>query len=561
MAGKGETRGRNSGRVGTHVGDHGRVFEPVMNINVSHSTTDAPAVSGMLSGAVCGDVFASPSSKAVLEGIKAVSGDKGALLIVKNYTGDRLNFGRALAKARAEGHVPKIEMVVVADDCGIPRNKSMAGRRGLAGTVFVHKIAGHFAGLGRPLDSVAKIANQVAQNVGTVGFSLSPCSIPGKSPAFTLGPDEIEVALGIHGEAGVSRMKIKTSAELAKLCVDMILSEENDRGYLPVDPQNDDQVVLMVNNLGGTSALEIGIVVNDAVQYLSSRGLPPIRIYAGTFMTSLEMQGVQICLLRVPRGEIGEQFLEGLDGETDAMAWPRSWDQSVKDLAVPLSPMTESSSGQKPPFTGSSGPAQTSYAASMALAVCRSLIDAEPDITLFDQIAGDGDAGNTIAAGASAVIEAINGGKVGASGDMSSFIRDVSAVCEDTMGGSFGAVLCIFLDTVAGHLREHGSASPTTKELADAVLAGTAAARHIGGANPGDRTMVDALVPFAQTLRESLSLEKAATAAKEGAEFTKTLRSARLGRASYLVGKTLDVPDPGAHAVAVAVLAAAGVKA
>jgi dihydroxyacetone kinase len=497
---------------------------------------------GMLSAAVCGDVFASPSASAVLEGLNAVSGDKGTLVIVKNYTGDRLNFGRAAKRAEAEGG--KVKMVVIGDDCGIPKTERFAGRRGLVGTVLVEKIAGWAAASGKSLDKVTELAQLVADNCGTVGFSLTTCSIPGKSPAFHLEAGEIELALGIHGESGVKSLKMTTSAELVKICVDMILSTDPDRNYLPFDIPNGDRTVLVVNNLGGTTNLELGIAVNDTISYLTSLNLAPTRTYAGTFMTSLEMAGIQICLLRVPRGEKGEEMLAALDAETDAMAWPRFHDPAeFKDL-IPMVPTPEQ------PVISATHPHATHHIAhSIAHSIAKTLLEAEPELTRLDQLVGDGDAGLTIASGATAVLRALETGHI-STHTLSSFAKDLSEVLEHHMGGSFGAVLCIFLDSFAGYLRPGLSG---TLEIAQAVEIGMRAVCEIGGAKPGDRTMVDALEPFARVLKETGELGKAVEAARKGAEGTGGMKKARMGRSSYLVGKELDVPDPGAWAVLLAV--------
>lgn len=512
-------------------------------------------VPGMLSAAVCGDVFASPSSSAVLEGIKSVAGKKGVLLVVKNYTGDRLNFGRAAMKAKSEGILDKVEMVVVGEDCGIPRTESFAGRRGLVGTVLVEKIAGHVASLGKSLEEVTAMAQLAADNVGTVGFSLSPCSIPGKSPAFSLESDEIELALGIHGEPGIKRMNIQPAKDLVRICIDMILSEEADRNYLPVDKAAGDRVALVVNNLGGTSGLELAVVVNDAVTYLDELGLSPVRTFAGAWMTSLEMQGVQICLLRLPAGKQGDQLVEALDGETDAMAWPRVVDAEALKNLVATKPVSVVSTPQPSTTATTEG---SSYLTSLALAISNTVLAAEPDLTRFDQLSGDGDAGNTIASGAKSIISAINSQKL-VDQDPANFVRNVSELCEHSMGGSFGAVLCIFLDSLSAGLR--GAGDKVSKEkFAEALSEAAESVSRIGGARPGDRTMVDALEPFARTFKETLDLNKAVIAARAGADGTKDMKSARMGRASYLVGKELDSPDPGAHAVALAVQAAAAVQ-
>src|SRR6185437_3610915 len=206
---------------------------------------------GMLSAAVAGEVFTSPSTDAVLDAIRAVAGAAGALLIVKNYTGDRFNFGLAAEIARAEG-IPT-EMVIVADDVALSARGEHAGRRGLAGTVLVHKIAGAAAAAGRPLAEVARIAREVAASLGTMGVALTPCTVPAAGkPGFELGDGEIEWGLGIHGEPGVERGAMASAdAIVGKLLARIV----NDLGL-----RAGERVALLVNNLGGTPTSELSIV-------------------------------------------------------------------------------------------------------------------------------------------------------------------------------------------------------------------------------------------------------------------------------------------------------------
>src|SRR5690242_6687478 len=240
---------------------------------------------GMLSAAVAGEVFTSPSAESVYAAIKAVAGKPGVLLIVKNYTGDRLNFGLAAEMARAEGI--EVEMVVVGDDVATASMKETAGRRGIAGTVLVHKIAGAAAAEGQSLAAVRRAASDAAESVATMGLSLAPGIVPavGK-PNFVLSDEEIELGLGIHGEPGIKRMPLDRSDALVDLLVNAICSVQK--------PQRGHRAVLLINNLGATTGMELAIVARHALRALRERGIVIERSYSGTFMSSLETAGISL---------------------------------------------------------------------------------------------------------------------------------------------------------------------------------------------------------------------------------------------------------------------------
>lgn len=244
---------------------------------------------GMLSAAVSGNVFASPSPDRVLEGIRLANTGKGVLLVIKNYSGDIMNFSMAQELAEMED-IP-VRAVVVRDDVAVQDSTVSTGRRGIAGTVFVHKCAGAKAAVGGDLDEVATVAQKVADNVRSMGFAMSPCVLPGVGkPGFTLGDDEIEVGMGIHGEPGVERTNMKSAKEIAKILVDKILADYD---------FTDSEVALMINGLGGSPLMELYIIENDVRNYLDEKGIKVYRTYVGNFMTSLEMMGCSVSLLKL----------------------------------------------------------------------------------------------------------------------------------------------------------------------------------------------------------------------------------------------------------------------
>jgi dihydroxyacetone kinase-like protein len=245
---------------------------------------------GMLDAAVAGTVFTSPTPDQIFEAIKAVNGGKGVLLVIKNYTGDVLNFNMAAEMAEAEGI--KTEKVVVNDDVAVENSTFTSGRRGIAGTLLVHKIAGAKAEAGGTLEEVKAVAEKVIANVRSMGMAISPCTVPeaGK-PSFTLKDDEIEIGIGIHGEPGIMREKIRPANEI----VDQLLG----RIFDDMSLKQGDEVAMLVNGLGSTPLMELFVANRRAAEVLASKGINVAKTTVGNFMTSLEMGGFSISLLKL----------------------------------------------------------------------------------------------------------------------------------------------------------------------------------------------------------------------------------------------------------------------
>lgn len=244
---------------------------------------------GMLDAAVAGNVFASPSPDRILRGIKEANQGKGVLLIIKNYSGDVLNF--EMAKELAEFEDIQVESVIVRDDVAVPESTYSTGRRGIAGTVFVHKIAGAMAERGSSLEEVKLIAEKTISNLRSIGMAMSPCILPGiGKPGFELNDDEIGIGIGIHGEPGVEKTKILSASALADLLLNKILE---DYDYLNSD------VAIIVNGLGATPISELYILTNEIQRLLIENNITPNRTFVGNFMTSLEMDGCSISLLKL----------------------------------------------------------------------------------------------------------------------------------------------------------------------------------------------------------------------------------------------------------------------
>ncbi|NWT54605.1 TKFC cyclase, partial [Erythrocercus mccallii] len=494
---------------------------------------------GMLTGVVAGTVFASPSVGSVLAAIRAVTqaGAAGVLLIVKNYTGDRLNFGMALERARAEG--ADVRMVVVGDDCAFT-TLGKAGRRGICGTVLIHKIAGALAEAGASLDEIEKKVMAAAKVMGTLGLSLSPCSIPGSKPSFQLAEDEMELGLGIHGEAGVRRMKVLPADKAVETMLKHMTDPSN-ASRLSLTPGS--SVVLVVNNLGGLSCLELGIVAGAAVRCLENRGICIARALVGSFMTALEMAGVSLTLMLVD-----EELVKLIDAKTTAMAWPNL-------LAGPATTRREEvpapvEGPRKTQDETGIGPG-TARVQRVLERVCSTLLDMQDKLNELDRGAGDGDCGHTHARAAQAIREWMNSQPPPAA--PAQLLSALADVVLEQMGGSSGVLYGLFLTAAARSL--HGRSDSLA--WADAMDAGIEAMQRYGGAAPGDRTMLDSLFAAAQALHSLRSpganllqvLEAAVQSAEAAAEATRHME-AGAGRASYIRSSRLEQPDPGAVAVA-----------
>jgi dihydroxyacetone kinase len=486
---------------------------------------------GMLDAAVAGDVFTSPSADAVLAALRAVAGPAGALLVVKNYTGDRLNFGLAAELARAEG-LP-VETVVVADDVALHDTVEPARRRGIAGTVLVHKVAGAVAAAGAPLAEVAREAAAAAAALGTMGVALGPCTVPAAGrPGFTLGEDELELGLGIHGEQGVRRVPMQPADALVDTLLTTIVEDRR--------ISSGDRVVLLVNGLGGTPPMELAIVARRALAVLRGAGVRVERAWSGTFLSALEMPGCSLSLMRVDDARLAR-----LDAATTAPAWPGAGRVAAERAPRPVAPVRV-----EPVEAGAARPGMEHFKKA-ALAVAGALEAAEPRLTALDSAAGDGDLGLSLARGA----EAIRALPESSWTSPSRALAAMGQALRRAIGGSSGPFYATALLRAARRLSE---GPVDAAAWAEAFRIAVDAVSELGGARPGDRTMLDALRPaadaFAGAVKAGQSVADAWAAcvreAEQGAEATSRMQP-RLGRASYLGERAVGVPDAGAAAVVV----------
>nr|XP_020479928.1 triokinase/FMN cyclase [Monopterus albus] len=494
---------------------------------------------GMLSAAVAGGVFASPPSASILAAILCLhnAGASGVLLIVKNYTGDRLNFG--LAAEQARNHGVTVDMVIVAEDCAFDQ-PSKAGRRGLCGTMLMHKLAGALAEEGCSLDQIVSKVTEVLKGIGTLGVSLSPCSVPGCVPSFDLPPGDMELGLGIHGEAGVKRSKVASADEVVKTMIDHMTNPDS-QSQLPL--KSGDSVILCVNNLGALSCLEMSVVTRAAVMCLEHREVVVARVMSGSFMTSLEMAGVSLTLMRAD-----QETLKLFDAKPTAPAWPNLSSMCVTRRSYISDPPAMNTRPQDDTYP--QGPLSPVMRKTLER-VCSTLLEKQEELNSLDRASGDGDCGNTHAQAAKAIQEWMQDHMFpGCPGQLLSVL---AGLVQEKMGGSSGALYSLFLTAAAGYVTEQSNAAA----WASALHAGTQAIRRYGGADPGDRTMLDALCPAVDELMklntappggQMAVLQAAVQKATLGAEETRNL-AARAGRASYIAAERLTLPDPGAVAV------------
>lgn len=466
---------------------------------------------GMLTAAVCGDLFASPSVDAVLNAIVAVTGDRGCLLIVKNYTGDRLNFGLAAEKAKRYGL--KVEMVIVADDIALPDNKQP---RGIAGTALVHKIAGYAAEHGKSLSEVRDIAQQACDNLWSLGVAMQTCNLPGSDDEEgRIKQGHVELGLGIHGEPGASVVDTQNS----KAIIDTLVT--------PLKAQaGEGRFAVLINNLGGVSALEMALLTKELAHSALKENIAYL-IGPAPLVSALDMKGFSLTLLK-----LNDLFEKALHEEVETLGW-----QKPVGFA-PLRTVPQSAIHDSVEYTASDNP-QVKESVSR---VTKTLIQLENRLNALDAKVGDGDTGSTFAQGARDIAQRLEENTLPLN-DVSKLLLLVGERLATVMGGSSGVLMSIFF-TAAGQKLHDGQPLP------EALLSGLAQMKQYGGADLGDRTLIDALQPALEALQKG-DLQSAAQAAQQGAEATAKMAKAGAGRSSYVNKENLDgVMDPGAVAVA-----------
>lgn len=465
---------------------------------------------GLLTAAVCGDVYASPSVDAVLSAILQVTGPSGCLLVVKNYTGDRLNFGLAAEKAKSMGH--NVEMVIVGDDTS---TADSVQPRGLAGTIFVHKVAGYLSEAGETLDTVIRAASTVAGNVKTLGLSRDTCTVPGSEKQDRIGDNEVEVGLGIHGEPGVDVKEFENCAELMGDFSERLLS------HLDASKRH----VALFNNLGGLNGLECSVLFKEFMASDLAK-LADFTIGPVAIMTALDMPGFSISF--VP---IDEQYEKALLSDIDCPAWPPMALVSVSNSIDPPKLV------DSPTFKASSEP----KVKAVIEAIIECCIASEAELNELDAKVGDGDTGTTFAAAARTIQGKLDELPM-ANGE--ELLVTLSDIKSKLMGGSSGVLFAILFANAAEAYKQDPN-------WGTSLSAGLDAMQKYGGANLGDRTMIDSLKPALEAIVSGAGIDQAADEARAGAIATSKMLSAKAGRSAYLEARSLDgYADPGAEGIA-----------
>ncbi|KAK7737099.1 hypothetical protein SLS63_002890 [Diaporthe eres] len=445
--------------------------------------------SGALSGAACGDIFASPSTKQVLAAIEATPSEQGHILMITNYTGDKLHFGLAAERAKAQGLSKKVAMIHLADD-----------------------------------------GNETIPN------------------------DVAIVGAGIHNEPGAQRLSpFPPVEELIQYCLKLLCDPEDKERYF-VTFEKGDSTVLVINNYGGLSNLELGALTDETLTQLASKwNIKPVRILTGTFETSLNAPGfsISLCNLSAASRESDtsvDELLELLDAPTTAVGWPNLTAPNPHQNGVKQNQLSQTKAKIKS-NDGADITLDPKLLDTVIRSACEAAIAAEPNLTKWDTIMGDGDCGEAVKGVSESVIKILNNNGAG-KGSVLDFLNTTTDAVDD-MGGTLGAILGILLSAFASALKEQStnSSSGNSEQFATALAQAVAALKTHTSAREGDRTVMDVLLPFTDEFARSKDFHRAVGVAKEKAEATKYLK-AKFGRATYVAeAQGQELPDPGAWAL------------
>ncbi len=509
----------------------------------------------MLTAAVQGDIFASPSTKQIVAGVDAVPSEKGTILVITNYTGDCLHFGLANEKANAKGH--QCRTIICGDDVSVGRKGSLVGRRGLAGQIGVLKVMGGAAGAGASLDDVYNLGVAFSQQIVSIAATLDHCHVPGRAEHAMLKEDEVELGTGPHNEPGYKKLSpVPTPQDLVKQILTHCLDEKDpERGYVKFAPG--DETMLLVSNFGGMSHLEMGALVDELLEQLERDWkIDPARVCAGFLETSLNAPAFSVSVINVSAAardcsysvdEIKAFFDVRTNTYWESVAGAQSKRRSRKDQLV-QAPMAE----HKTADDARDLKADPTLLETMLRTACDDLVKAEPDLTKWDTVMGDGDCGETLKTGATALLAALDGG-LAKKGSVVSVLLELEEIVESKMGGTLGGILGIFFVSLRAAVEKNIAVAASDGPVAlwgKALGTALENLRRYTPAKVGDRTVMDTLMPFAEVMGQS-GFDSGVDAAVKGAEATKSM-TPRLGRATYVGGGSSGgenqelPPDPGA---------------
>ena len=508
---------------------------------------------GMLDAAVCGDIFASPSQIQIYQAIKETAGNAGTLMIIKNYSGDMMNFKNAARLAEEDGI--SVEYVKVDDDIAVQDSLYTVGRRGVAGTVLVHKVAGAAAEKGYSLKQVKAYAENAVLNTRSIGFAFTSCTVPAKgTPTFSIAENEIEYGVGIHGEPGVSREVMMTADELSKRMTDSLVKE--------LGLSENDEVTVLVNGFGGTPLQELYLFLNSTAKILDEYKIKIYRSFAGNYMTSIDMSGASLTFMKM-----NSELKSLLDAESDAPAFkvngpvlPRNYEPFI-----PAYHTQSENTDQKNHTKGSAKVRQEILTVDNMIFIVDTMseciIKNEVPFCELDAYAGDGDFGMSVSKGFRQLRREWNDILEEKVCDIGEFLDACSLIIMECCGGASGPIWGSAF-RAAGKAAK-GKQKLTAEEFAVLLQEVVTGIQKTGeysfgrGAVVGDKTLIDALVPCAdvwtenagnKTLKELFQLS--AGAAVNGAKMTEKI-VARMGRAGTVGKRSIGYPDAGAFALGV----------
>ncbi|WP_340395628.1 dihydroxyacetone kinase subunit DhaK [Paenibacillus sp. FSL E2-0177] len=511
---------------------------------------------GMLDAAVCGDVFASPSQIQVYQAIRRTASTKGSLLIIKNYSGDIMNFKNAAHLATEDGI--EVDYVKVDDDIAVEDSLYTVGRRGVAGTVLVHKVAGAAAEAGLSLAEVKEAAQHAIDHVRSIGFAYTSCTVPAKgTPTFHIEENEMEYGVGIHGEPGIRREKIVPADELAQRIVTSLLDN------FQMNDQKQEEVAVLINGFGGTPLQELYLLNNSVIRELTAKNKQVFKVFVGNYMTSIDMAGASVTIMK-----LDETLKKWLSAPCDTPALSiKGPFEPVKYTEVIQEEKADSNVSFKNNTDAAAAVIKNNRFTLQNIVylldqMSQVIIENEVPFCELDSHAGDGDFGMSVAKGFKQLKVEWEDILAHHLTNIGEFLDACSMVIMEYCGGASGPIWGSGFRAASKNVQQKEEL--TIQEFADMMQSVVKGIQDTGersfgrGAVVGDKTLIDALVPFADAWTQSaeqgddikVAANKAAEAAVQGSKNTIEI-VARMGRAGTVGERSIGYPDAGAHALGV----------
>ncbi|XP_003372321.1 glycerone kinase [Trichinella spiralis] len=511
---------------------------------------------GMLTAAVIGEIFTSPPSQSILAALHAVRNAAGVMVVILNYTGDRLHFGVAIERAQRLFPNLPMQFVVVDDDCALSEVDLMKCRRGLAGSLFLLKIIGAMAEAGESLQNISVECDLVKKNLNTIGLGLSTCSPPDRAPMIDIDQNEMHFGIGIHGESGMRRIPLMDAKNAVHVMMQTLFTNGFDIKCYDLS-DSEKLFAVMINNLGSVSQLEMNVVTGEVLQWLMAKGIQVVRVYTGTLMTSIDMHGISISLLRIDK----EEWIDYLDAPTGCHAWPMGTIPSENlDAYILKYPSMDSlqiiDEGNDLTRNAVTVDEKESLEyRNLILTICDTLKQNEQKLNYLDSECGDGDCGSTLSKAANIIIVSVeeNLFSTAAPGKLFS---DIALMMEEKVGGTIGALLSIFFSAGSACLMN------STDSLAwfNCFIQGVDAIQLYSGTTFGSRTLLDPMKSLADLLSQQLLFSDGSPVVTgdfmkhliencEIAVEATTKARPKTGRACQVPIELLQKPDAGAYAI------------